>query len=123
MKADTNPHLQDSYIDSVPTRNVRSEGGGECLVTLLKPNPLTGIIGRWLQSKLPKRYFRIKLDSVGSNVWDLVDGVRTIKEISDLLAEQMGEKIEPRYNRVSQFIRSLHDGDMVNLIRKNQEQS
>ena len=123
MNTDTNPHLQDNYLDSVPTRNVSYEGGGESLVTLLKPNPLTGIIGKWLQSRLPKRYFRIKLDAVGSNVWELVDGARTIREISDLLAEQMGEKIEPRYNRVSQFIRSLHDGDMVNLIRKNQEQS
>jgi hypothetical protein len=107
-----------NYLDEIPARNVDHEVADGGLYVLLRPKFMTGPLARLLQPHLPRRHFRVKLDDLGSAVWELVDGARNVGQIADALAERLGERIEPRYERVSKFVHSLHQGAMIRLEQR-----
>jgi len=106
-----------NYLELVPTRTVASEPGEGGLVVLLRPKWVRGLFARWLQPRLPphKRHFKVRLDDVGTAVWNAIDGERSVGDLAELLYERFGDRVEPRYERVSRFIHSLDDGAMVTL--------
>jgi hypothetical protein len=73
---------------------------------------------RWYD-KIMHRLFKtpeeitIDLDEIGSRVWLLIDGERSIAQIGTLLEEQMGEKVSPTFPRLVTFIRYLYNGDFI----------
>ncbi len=105
-----------SYLHIVPKRNADHEEDDEGRCVLLRPKHLTGVLAKLLQPKLPKKYSRIRLDDIGTTVWKLVDGDLTVGQIADLLHEQMGDRVEPRYERVSTFVHSLHGNGLLTLF-------
>ena len=40
-------------------------------------------------------------------VWPLIDGTRTVYEIAELVKAEFGDKAEPLYDRLVQYIRNL----------------
>jgi hypothetical protein len=104
---------QENYLDRVPRRNVDFEEGEGGRLVLLRPKFITGPFARWLQPRLPRKHFRVKLDDVGTLVWRSIDGARNVGEIAEILFAEFGERVEPRYERCSRFIHSLHQGAMV----------
>ena len=55
------------------------------------------------------RFSHIELDDFGTFVWNQMDGERDIYQIGANVREHFGEKAEPLYERLSKFIRILHD--------------
>ena len=105
-----------NYLDNVPVQRVGHEVGENGLLILLRPKFMRGPLAWWLQPRLRSRHFRVKLDEIGSAAWPLIDGKRTILEISDLIYEKLGDRVEPRYERVSRFIGELRRGGMVAFV-------
>ncbi len=105
-----------NYLDNVPVQRVGHEAGENGLLILLRPKFMRGPFAWWLQPRLRSRHFRVKLDEVGSAAWPLIDGKRSILEIAELLHEKLGERVEPRYERVSSFIAELRRGGMVGFV-------
>lgn len=71
--------------------------------------------------KKPK-YSYIELDEFGSFVWEQMDGKRSIYEIGKLVKQQFGEKAEPLYSRLSQYMKMLHNNHFIvyeNKLNKN----
>ncbi len=70
---------------------------------------------KWLTQKLFKkpRYSYIKLDEFGSFVWKQIDGERTVLEIGELVEKEFGEKAAPVYERLSKYIKILHEQRFV----------
>ena len=108
----------DNYLDRVPIRNVDFEEGEDGLVVLLRPKFMTGPFAKWLQPRLPRKYFRVQLDDVGTLVWRSIDGKRTVGEIAEILFAELGERVEPRHERCSRFVNSLHQGAMIKLFAR-----
>lgn len=50
---------------------------------------------------------QIHLDEMGNFVWPLIDGTRTVYEIAELVKAEFGDKAEPLYDRLVQYIRNL----------------
>ena len=72
--------------------------------------------------KKPK-YSYIELDEFGSFVWEQMDGKKTIYEIGTLVKERFGDKAEPLYERLSQYIKILHNNHFIvyeNKLRKKE---
>lgn len=108
-----------NYLDNVPRRTISHEDGeNDCLV-LLRPKFMKGLLAKYLQPHIKHPYYRVRLDEIGSSTWQAIDGERTVGEIADLLYESFGERVEPRYERCSRFIHSLHQGKMVTLGAEN----
>lgn len=68
------------------------------------------------------KFSNIELDDFGSFVWECINGESTVYDIGFLVKKKFGEKAEPLYPRLSQFIKTLHDNSFVvyiNKIKKN----
>jgi hypothetical protein len=102
-----------NYLEHVPRRNIDHEEGEDGRLVLLRPKYMSGPLARWLQPRIKRKHFKVKLDDLGTATWRAIDGKRNVGEIADLLFEEFGERIEPRYERMSMFIDSLYKGKMV----------
>jgi hypothetical protein len=101
------------YLEFVPRHTVDSEDGEDGRLVLLRPKWTRGLLARWLQPHIRHKFFRVRLDDVGSATWLLIDGRRTVGEICEALFERFGERVEPRYERGAKFIHQLERGEMV----------
>lgn len=102
-----------NYLEYVPRRTIDHEEGEDGRLILLRPKFVKGPLARWLQPRIKRKHFRVRLDDLGSATWRAIDGRRTVGQIADLLYEEFGERIEPRYERMSMFIDSLAKGAMI----------
>jgi len=105
----------ESYLDTVPAREVESEHRDDGNVVLLRPRKLGGVFGKLLGPRLPSRTERIRLDDVGSQVWDLIDGERTVAQIAREVEDRLGEVLAERDHRVSLFVSTMHRNGMISL--------
>ena len=75
-------------------------------VTLEKENK--GIANRIAQKLIKKpRISYIHLEKMGSFIWPLIDGNRTVLEIGELVKEHFGDDAEPLYERLSQYLKTF----------------
>ncbi|HHW58119.1 MAG TPA: PqqD family protein [Clostridia bacterium] len=50
----------------------------------------------------------LELDDIGSEVWNLIDGQRTVYEIGQDLKRKFGDTVEPLYERLVMFVKYLN---------------
>ncbi len=97
-----------NYLDQRPTHK---EGIGwsadkDGNITLEVENK--GLANRIAQKILKKpKISYIHLDEMGSFVWPLIDGVKTITEIGEYVEEHFGEKAHPLYERLAKYFQIL----------------
>jgi hypothetical protein len=70
---------------------------------------------QWLQKRLRKPHIRVSLDEIGSVVWGLIDGRRTVVEIGEELERRFGERIRPTNERLGFFFGMLRRNKFVEL--------
>lgn len=110
-----------NYLDFVPIhcKDFQSQKEEENpdkteLVTILVENK--GFFNRLAQKLLKKPPISyIHLDAMGSFLWLHIDGNSTIYEIAQFVKEQFGEKAEPLYPRLLQYIRTLEDYGFIKV--------
>ena len=99
---------KENYLDKKPLRceNIRWKSDNEGIITLEIDN--TGFFNR-LSQKLFKRppVSFVHLDELGSFVWPVMDGKKTITEIGVLVEEAFGEKAHPLYERLAKYFQIL----------------
>lgn len=61
---------------------------------------------------------KLRLDEVGTRIWELCDGEHTIKDILLIIDNEFKEKIEPVDKRVSGFLEILLKRGLVRLESK-----
>lgn len=74
---------------------------------------------QFFQKLIPKNrnnYIKANLDEMGSAVWELIDGKRTVKEIALVLEEKFTEQISPAYQRVAIFIQRMNANKFITFI-------
>ncbi len=69
----------------------------------------------WLAQKLFKRpkISYVHLDEMGSFIWPLIDGGKTIKEFGPLVQERFGEDANPLYERLARYFQILNSYHFV----------
>ncbi len=96
-----------NLLELVPKTTVESETGEDGIVTILGPRFKSSFMRRLVGSRLKNPYFRIKLDEIGSAVWENIDSERDIGEIASILRDRFGERIEPCHDRLAIFFTQL----------------
>ncbi len=111
----------ENYLEKVPVikRDLKwSESDGK--VTLEKEN--RGIANRIAQKLLKKpRVSYIHLDETGSFIWQQIDGERDIVAIGEAVKAQFGEKAEPLYERLAQYIKTLEHYGFAEFVEKQEK--
>ena len=107
--------VQSNYLDKIPVRADLAWSTDEAgIVTLHKEN--TGLFNRAAQKLLHKpKTSHIHLDEMGSFVWPLIDGKKTVGELAELAAQQFGNKADPAYLRMAKYIQILSSYEFVTL--------
>ena len=59
------------------------------------------------------RVSHIELDELGSYVFQQMDGARTVEQIAQRVQAQFGEKAEPLYDRLTQYLNILHSNRFI----------
>mgnify|MGYP001808543903 FL=1 len=97
-----------NYLDFVPRHrpSLQYTMDNQGKITLLQENK--GVFHFLAQKILKKpKVSQIHLDEMGNFVWPLIDGTRTVYEIAELVKAEFGDKAEPLYDRLVQYIRNL----------------
>ncbi len=107
-----------NYLNYIPVHNdaFSYEMDEDGKVTILVENK--GPFNRMAQVLFKKpKVTKIHLDEMGNFIWPLMDGKRTVYEIAQLVKNEFGEKAEPLYNRLVQYMRNLESYQFV-VMRK-----
>lgn len=100
--------LDKNYLEKKPYRNenINFSVDGEGKVTLEIENK--GVFNRIFQLLLKKpKITYIHLDEMGSFVWPIIDGEKTITDVGAFVKEHFGEKAEPLYERLAKYFQIL----------------
>lgn len=102
-----------NLLDLKPVRNFEFVLQDDNKVTLLIPKFRDKFFGKYLQPMIKKKYFKVKLDTLGSFVWLNCDGVTTVRQLAEKLQKQFGDAAEPADERVAKFIQQLYKSDCI----------
>lgn len=75
----------------------------------------------WIAQKLFKRprISHIHLDEMGSFVFPLIDGSRTVGDIADLVGEHFGPDANPLYERLAKYMQILYNYGFIYYKNKS----
>jgi hypothetical protein len=102
-----------NLLELVPETIVESTMGDDGIVTILGPRFKSDFMKKHVGARLKSPYFKIKLDEIGTAVWESIDGQRDIGEIARILRDKFGERIEPCHDRLSMFFTQLEMSQYV----------
>lgn len=104
----------ENFLDYVPKRNslMNWEVNEKKRVVVHVEN--RGMFNRIAQVifRRPK-VSKIELDELGSFVWQSMDGVKTVYVIGGEVKEAFGEKAEPVYERLCEYIQILRNNSYI----------
>jgi hypothetical protein len=106
-----------NLLDLIPerTRPFRDEDDGT--VTVLVPRFGDGRAGHLLQKFVGKSPISLHLDEIGSEVWRLCDGRRSVYEIGECLRRKFGDRIEPVFEKLGVYFRRMKRADVIEWRR------
>lgn len=100
-----------------PLRNAKWETTEEGKVVVLVPKFKNAFLSKWIVPHLAKPYFRIKLDDIGSAIWQQCDGATPISTIAESLKNKFGNAVDPVEERINKFLNHLERGDLL-LVKR-----
>ena len=110
---------QENFLEYIPVANFNWRVSEETKkVVVERPKFDNAILKKYLLPYFKKQNFDVKLDDFGSFVWQQIDGEKNIYEIANVLEKKYGEKVQPVYERISQFIKHLYQQRFV-LYKNN----
>ncbi|MGB9702561.1 MAG: PqqD family protein [Candidatus Kapaibacteriota bacterium] len=102
-----------NFLELTPISKIQFEKLDEDKVLLLIPRFKSKFAQKYLIPKFQNKYIKANLDEFGSSTYLLIDGNRNVYEISNLLREKYGEKVEPVYERVTKFFGYLYQYGLI----------
>lgn len=105
----------------VPQRRFSHEILDNNNVVILIPKFTSKFMSKYVMPRLKHPFIKIKLDEIGSSVWQEIDGEKSVGEIAKILESRFGEKIQPIEERLAKFFNNLSVHNFI--IFKNKEES
>lgn|GEM_PF-1184133 len=104
-----------NLLEQKPIRNLEWETSGDGFVILLVPRFRHPLLIRWILPLLPSSpYIRVRLDALGSLVWQLCDGKTSVNRICERLGEENGGDSDSWTVRLAEFLRKMErDGFLL----------
>lgn len=113
MKPESELNTEINLLDLIPEKNIEWEKNEKGLIVLLKPKYKNPFLAKHLLPRLKNPYYRVKLDAVGSFIWELCDGHSTVKELGRKLKDKFKDKVEPLYDRLGLFLQNLEKNHFI----------
>jgi hypothetical protein len=104
-----------NLLELTPVRLHQNETGEEGRTVLLVPKFKNADIGRFMLGNRAA-FFRIKLDDMGSEVWNVIDGKSKVADLISRLQDkwkETPEKTEELERRFAAFLGQLYDNRYI----------
>ena len=104
---------EENYLDKIPQKgDFKWTTHDDGIVTLEIENK--GIVNKICQKlfKKPKISY-VHLDKTGSFVWPIIDGEKTILDISEDVKKEFGDEAKPLYERLCKYFQILQSYGFV----------
>jgi hypothetical protein len=111
--------MKQNLFDLVPiiSEHITTEKEGE-LSVITFPRFRSKFMQKYFVPKNKSGIIRVRQDKNGTTVWDLIDGKRTIKEISEALAEHFHNEENYEYRIATYFSQLQRQGFIKTNERK-----
>ena len=109
---------KENSLEKIPSRKegINWSKDQNNLVTIEMENK--GVANRIAQKLLKKpKISYIHLEEFGSFIWQLTDGKRDILSIGKEVREHFGDKAEPLYERLAQYILTLESNGFIYFVK------
>lgn len=106
----------ENFLEVVPVRNpeINFTTDDNGIVTLEIENK--GLTNRVFQKLLKKpKITYIHMEELGSFVWQIIDGESNVLALGEKVKEKFGDKAEPLYDRLAQYIKILESYNFISL--------
>lgn len=103
----------ENYLDYVPAVNpihTWGEKGGIVTVHMVHRGFYAGIAQKFFHTP---RVSLIDLDKYGSFLWRQMDGTTNVGQLAEAMRNQFGSEAEPLYDRLVQYLRILHNNQLI----------
>jgi hypothetical protein len=108
---------QTDWTRLIPERNMKWHIDPDTqFVVIKKPKFKNSFLKKYLLPRLKRPDYSVKLDKVGSFVWQNIDGKVSFGEIAEKMIKEFGDSIEPVNDRLGQFINSLRQYDFIIFV-------
>ena len=105
-----------TYIPMISPLNRWEQEGGRVTIHMTHRGVFAAIAQRFFHRP---RVSRINLDQLGSFVFPLLDGQRTVQDIAHLVHEKFGAQAEPLYPRLIQYLKILRNNGFIYYVGKD----
>jgi hypothetical protein len=102
-----------NLLELIPVQHILSEKTGDGLYVLLKPKYRHPWFVKHILPRLKSPHYKIKLDDIGSFIWEHCDGQKKVEEISGNLKAKFGDKVEPLYERLGIYFQNLEKNKFI----------
>ena len=98
---------EENYLEKIPQKgDFEWTTDDDGIVTLHIENK--GIVNRIAQKLLKKpRISYVHLDKMGSFIWPIIDGEKSILDMAEAVDKEFGEEAQPLYERLAKYIQIL----------------
>lgn len=111
---------EDNFLLYIPKlRHETYEVKKDIVKLIIKHDKLVERFARWLVRKPSTS--DVEFDRVGSKVWLLIDGEKSIYDIGQGLINEFGKSCEPVYDRLIMYLRYLNRKGWISFERGKQE--
>ena len=115
------PMNRQSSLAAIPVQNseITTEFNASGLILIKYPVTLRPWMARWFRrfkGTSPQiRYRKLQLDILGTDVWKLIDGKRTVQEIIDGFAQIHQLPVAESESAITQFLRDLGKRGLIGM--------
>jgi hypothetical protein len=110
--------LDGEILSCVPHRLGEWTADGDGMVVVERPKPGTrGLRGAWDHLRWLMSHPKIRLDELGSSVWQRFDGAATLGAIAAVTRDVFPDRAEGIEERVALFATALHHQGLIELRR------
>jgi hypothetical protein len=106
-------------LDLTPVKLHSEEVDEQNLVTVLTPKFQNRFAVKYILPKMENKFFKIKLDKLGSFVWLNLNGKNKVREIIYKSLAEFGDEIHPADERINKFLLQLFNNKLISFSEVN----
>ncbi len=110
-----------NYLELIPDKLCGCEKNQEGIIQLVVPRFKNRVMSKIAVNLGRSENIKISLDNLGSKVWELIDGNRTVAQIGKILEKESetntGQPMPQVFERLSQFLSGLFNHRLIDLKR------
>lgn len=108
-----------NYLELTPQRIYEHEIEPSGKVSVLVPKFRNKFLVIVLMKRLKSPYIKAKLDEFGSLTWIEMDGSKKVCDISKILTNKFGDKVQPVNERLTKFLTQLYKYNFITFKEIN----